>query len=167
MTPPSPVTATDGVHEDRVAVFWPPVTNATYYQVSRSDSVAGTKTALSGWISQLQWDDTTAVAGKTYYYFVQASPMTNGSGAGRSGEDTGWRGVNPPAAPTGPPVPGHQTTGHGLSVALSWPECAGAVSCGVDVWTDTGPYPDPHEDEKGPRDAGPRGGPFPEGQFPA
>jgi hypothetical protein len=65
------VTASDGAFSDRVAVSWTPVTNATAYRLIRNT----TDTQLGGVIvyesTAPSFNDTTAVPGVTYYYFVR------------------------------------------------------------------------------------------------
>jgi hypothetical protein len=140
--PPAPasVEASDGTDPSKVRITWDEVFTGAYYRVSRSETVDGTRTDLGGWIGTTAWDDSSAAPGQTYYYHVEASPMADGAGTGPPGEDTGWRGVAAPAAPAGPPSPGHLVTEVGLRPTLDWPDCDRAISYGVSVWTDAGPY---------------------------
>jgi fibronectin type 3 domain-containing protein len=71
--PPAPGTpvASDGTYTDKVRVTWSSIAGATYYEVYRADSLAGTKT-LKGNPTTASFDDTTAVAGTPYYYWVKA-----------------------------------------------------------------------------------------------
>lgn len=69
---PINVSATDDTYTDKVRISWDGVTDATDYQVFRADTSGGSKTAVSQWQSGTSFDDTTAVAGTTYYYWVKA-----------------------------------------------------------------------------------------------
>ena len=78
LSPPD-VTASNDLL-DKVAVSWSEVEGAKYYRVYRATSMDGQKTALgSGWQTTTAFNDTTATAGVTYYYFVVAA--VNASGA--------------------------------------------------------------------------------------
>jgi len=79
-----------------VQIVWDEVCNgpdyATYYNVWRATSEGGTKTSISGWQTELGFEDTEATPGTPYTYWVQAAPFGDGSGAGDySDPDTGWR----------------------------------------------------------------------------
>jgi hypothetical protein len=87
-SPPESVLASDGTYTDRVEVTWLPSEKATSYTVYRSISRWGWKAAL-GSTSVTIYNDTTAVPGKTYYYWIKAS---NSLGSSRfSSSDTGYR----------------------------------------------------------------------------
>ncbi len=58
-------------------VKWNAIEGATSYRVSRADSLTGTKTLLKT-VGGTSCTDTTAVAGKTYYYFVQSNNSSTG-----------------------------------------------------------------------------------------
>jgi hypothetical protein len=73
--PPSSVSASDGSYSDKVRITWDSVCSVMYdtrYMVYRSDSPTGTKTPLCDWQLETTFDDTTAVADVTYYYWVKA-----------------------------------------------------------------------------------------------
>lgn len=70
--PPTNLQASDGAFPDKVQVSWTASPWATSYTVYRAATARGTKTAL-GSTSNTAFDDTTASAGKTYYYWVKAS----------------------------------------------------------------------------------------------
>ena len=58
---PGTVSATDGTVASGVLVSWPAVTGVDEYQVFRSTSANDTNpTALSGWITETEYADTTA-----------------------------------------------------------------------------------------------------------
>jgi hypothetical protein len=85
---PESVLASDGTYTDRVEVTWSPSEKATSYTVYRSISRWGWKTTL-GSTSVTLYNDTTAIPGKTYYYWVKAS---NSLGSSRfSSFDAGYR----------------------------------------------------------------------------
>ena len=78
LSPPD-VTASNDLL-DKVAVSWSEVEGAKYYRVYRATSMDGQKTALgSGWQTTTAFNDTTATAGVTYYYFVVAAVDASGS----------------------------------------------------------------------------------------
>jgi len=94
--PPTGVLASDGTYADRVQITWDGVCDGPYetsrYRVYRGPSASGPKTPISGWQMEVSFDDTTALSGTTYTYWVQADPYGDGSGAtGYSDPDTGWR----------------------------------------------------------------------------
>ncbi len=91
--PPEGLSATDGSHTDKVAVQWiapcegPTRTSDFAYRVYRSISLAGTKEAVSDWLSDTFFDDVTASPGVHYWYWVKS----NESGDYYSEPDEGWR----------------------------------------------------------------------------
>jgi C1A family cysteine protease len=72
LLPPTNVQASDGTFLDKVQVTWAASSEATSYRVYRATTKRGGKAAL-GSTSDTGFDDTTASAGKTYYYWVKAS----------------------------------------------------------------------------------------------
>ena len=73
--PPSGVSASDGAYVDKVEVTWDCVGSViyhSYYQVYRSESLDGEKTALTDWQLSRTFTDTTAAQDVTYYYWVKA-----------------------------------------------------------------------------------------------
>lgn len=85
---PTSIQASDGTFSDRVRITWTLSTEATSYKVYRATAVSGAKTIL-GSTANITLDDMTALAGKTYYYWVKAY---NGSTASSlSANDTGYR----------------------------------------------------------------------------
>ncbi|MDM8008680.1 MAG: M12 family metallo-peptidase [Phycisphaerae bacterium] len=73
LVPPT-ATASFRTYVDRVAVNWSSVTGATHYCVYRNttDNPA-TATTLSGWVTTPPYNDTTAVPGTGYFYWVRAA----------------------------------------------------------------------------------------------
>ncbi len=66
-----PVIGSASTDTNKVTVNWGAVTGATSYRVYRADTATGTKTLLKA-VTATTYTDTTAVTGKTYYYFVIA-----------------------------------------------------------------------------------------------
>ncbi len=76
---PTGVVATDGSYTDRVRVTWNSVTSATHYRVYRNTvNASGAATALNNWTAGTSFDDLTATAGRTYYYWVKAAASSEG-----------------------------------------------------------------------------------------
>ena len=78
LAPPESVTASDTLL-DKVALEWSEVEGATHYRVYRAESMDGEKTALGNWQSATTFNDTTATAGVTYFYFVVAAVDASGN----------------------------------------------------------------------------------------
>jgi hypothetical protein len=89
-SPPTGVSASDGTYTDKVQVSWAASAGATYYQVFRNttNSSAGA-TSLTSSHSSSPYNDTSAVAGTTYYYWVKACNSAGCSGF--SASDSGFR----------------------------------------------------------------------------
>jgi S-formylglutathione hydrolase FrmB len=84
---PTNVQASDRTYIDRVQVTWTASPEATSYTIYRATLRWGAKTPL-GTTSDTTYDDTTALAGKIYYYYIKA---TNASGTSNfSVYNTGW-----------------------------------------------------------------------------
>jgi len=74
--PPAPtnVSASDGTYIDRVEVTWAASSGATSYTVYRAPSLAAlAKKTVLGTTSDTLFNDTTAIPGRIYYYWVRAS----------------------------------------------------------------------------------------------
>lgn len=99
--PPGSVTASDGTYTDKVQIQW---TNSSgeslYFAVFRATlnlSSLAVQISPDSWLSGSSFDDTTAIPGKTYYYFVKSSRYGNGWRAGDfSASDAGSREISPP-----------------------------------------------------------------------
>jgi hypothetical protein len=87
-TAPTNVQASDGTYTDKVQVTWNVSSEATSYQVYQAASEGSSKTLL-GSVSNTTYEDTTAIVGITYYYWVKACNSYGCSGY--SSHDTGWR----------------------------------------------------------------------------
>jgi fibronectin type 3 domain-containing protein len=97
---PTGVSATDGTYTDKVQLTWNTSSLATYYLIYRntSDTTSGA-THIADSDEATPYDDTTALEGVTYYYWVKACKP--GVCSGYSSSDSGWRSYTIPAAPTG------------------------------------------------------------------
>jgi fibronectin type 3 domain-containing protein len=85
---PANLQASDGTSSDHVALMWDSVTGAGGYRVYRALTESGTKTIIAN-LSGTSYEDTTAVYGQTYYYWVAATAWANYGIL--SAYDTGWR----------------------------------------------------------------------------
>ena len=120
---PTGLTASDGTYTDKVALDWADTSGATSYKVFRNTTNNSGAASQIGTPSASAYDDTTATAGTTYYYWVKA---TNGYGDSNfSSYDTGDRAVGPPPTPTGLAASDGTYTD---KVALDWADSSGATS---------------------------------------
>lgn len=72
-------TASNGTYVDRVAVGWSAVAGATHYRVFRATTnIAAASTPISDWLTTPPFDDTTAVPGTGYFYWVRAAVNAEG-----------------------------------------------------------------------------------------
>jgi fibronectin type 3 domain-containing protein len=102
------------------------VEGASHYRVYRSASASGSKTPISGWQTALNYSDTTAEPGVTYWYFVAAAMDDTGLNA--SGYSAGAVGSLKLGAPTGL----YATDGtSATSVTVSWNVTPGAEGYAV------------------------------------
>ncbi|MBP5510039.1 MAG: InlB B-repeat-containing protein [Kiritimatiellae bacterium] len=135
---PEGVTASNGGFADRVKIAWNAVAEASHYRVYRSASASGSKTPVSGWQTALNYSDTTAEPGVTYWYFVVAAADVEGRNA--SGYSAGAAGSLKIGAPTGVyATDGTSATG----VTVSWNATPGAE--GYKVYRNTANNPDAAE----------------------
>ncbi len=135
---PEGVTATNGSLVDRVDIAWNAVAGASYYRVYRSTAASGSKTPVSGWQTALNYSDTTAEPGVTYWYFVAAAAEETGLNA--SGYSAGAAGSRTVGVPTGVyATDGTSATG----VMVSWNATPGAS--GYTVYRNTANNPDAAE----------------------
>ena len=101
---PTGVAASDNTVQGEVIVTWTPATSATSYDVYRADMPAWTGTApkrIASSITGTSYDDTTAVSGNRYYYWVKSR---NSDGVSKySNFDPGYWGSmgSIPEVPTG------------------------------------------------------------------
>lgn len=132
---PENVTTSNGGFTDRVEIAWNSVVSASHYRVYRSTSASGSKTPISGWQTALNYSDTTAEPGVTYYYFVAAA--LDDMGLNASGYSAGAVGSLKIGVPTGVyATDGTSSTG----VTVSWNATPGAE--GYTVYRGTTSNPD-------------------------
>jgi hypothetical protein len=91
---PTGVSATDGTFTDKVRVSWTASITADSYSVYRNTSNSSAGATLLGSPGASPYDDTSATAGTTYYYFVKACHA--GSCSDFSTSDSGYRSAPPP-----------------------------------------------------------------------
>ena len=97
VTIPSSVNASDGTYSDKVRITWSG-TSGNFFRVIRNTSNSTSAgTVISNWQNtQLFYDDLTALAGTTYYYFVQAASSSTGANASiYSAINSGYRIIAP------------------------------------------------------------------------
>lgn len=124
---PTGLSASDGTFTDKVQVSWTASTGATSYSVYRADTDDSGAAALLGSVSASLYNDTTAVAGTSYYYFATACNSAGCSAL--SASDAGYRAILvAPAAPTG--VSASDGT-YSDRVQISWTASANATSYNV------------------------------------
>ncbi len=98
---PTGVTASDDTFTTKIAVSWTAISGATNYDVYRSTSL-GTTGALFTSPTTNNLNDTSAIAGTSYYYTIKACNSAGCSGF--SNQDVGSRAVNNSGtAPANPP----------------------------------------------------------------
>ena len=120
---PSGVSASDGTYTDKVRITWDSVSGADSYKVYRATSFSGEKT-LIGSPTSTSFDDTSASAGTTYYYWVKA---VNSCGESQySSYNTGYRGLC--AVPTAPSGVSASDGTYTNKVMVTWDSVSGADS---------------------------------------
>ncbi|MHA2641797.1 MAG: BACON domain-containing protein, partial [bacterium JZ-2024 1] len=92
---PTGVSASDGSFTDKVQVSWNAVSGATSYKILRATASDGPFSEIAT-SSSTSYDDTSADAGKNYWYKVRS--VQNGKESPDSASDQGWR---KPPTPTG------------------------------------------------------------------
>jgi hypothetical protein len=88
---PTGVSATGGAYTDKVAITWTASSGATAYDVYRNtsnNSASSVQINVSD-VAGTSYDDTSAVAGTTYWYWVKAKNA--GGASGFSAGDSGYR----------------------------------------------------------------------------
>ncbi len=86
---PSNVTAGDGASSSQVYISWRSINGGKRYKVYRSETASPDSATLIGTVDQTWYDDTSAQAGKPYYYFVKATG--NACEGDSSAGDAGFR----------------------------------------------------------------------------
>ena len=89
------VSASDGAYSDKVRVSWGSIQSAESYTLYRGTSEAGYNMSVAD-LTTTSYDDTSALRGTIYYYWVKAVAPIDESSMG--GPNTGYRNY---AAPTG------------------------------------------------------------------
>ncbi len=125
--PPTNISASDGTYTDKISITWGVVSNATY-TIYRATSNSGTKTYI-GTATGTSYEDTSALAGTTYYYWVTATD-SNGT-SNYSSYDTGWRSGVIPYSPTEVSA----SAGNG-QVTINWDTASSATSYNI-YWDTT------------------------------
>ena len=116
---PTGVNASKGTYAEKVQVSWTSSTGATSYQVYRNTSNSSSGASLLGSPSASPYDDTSATAGTTYWYFIKACNTAGCSGF--SSSDSGYRAI---LAPTGVSASDGTYTD---KVQVSWNASSGAT----------------------------------------
>ncbi|MFA5344393.1 MAG: M4 family metallopeptidase [Kiritimatiellia bacterium] len=114
------IAATSGSFADRIRITWPAMSGATSYRIYRSVTANSGDASLLAEPSGALYDDTTAMPGTVYYYWMQG--VNCATLAPWSGSASGYRALAPPA---GFSVSKGDYTG---SVRLRWTAAAGAIS---------------------------------------
>jgi hypothetical protein len=107
---PMGVSASDGTFTDKVRVTWEASSGATSYEVWRhmSDSSGSASKISSPDPTGTSYDDTSATAGTTYYYWVKAVNATGTSSFSLS--DSGYCSTNIPPTVIGPVIKANGST---------------------------------------------------------
>lgn len=127
---PLNVSVSDGKYTDKVLVRWTTAAGATSYEVWRAVfNNTDLASNLSEDVAEATYDDTSAEAGVTYYYWVKAK---NNIGASDfSASDSGWRQYPIPGPPTG------VSASDGLcKISVTWNGSWGAGT--YEIWRSTG-----------------------------
>ncbi|MGA2323294.1 MAG: C10 family peptidase [Sedimentisphaerales bacterium] len=129
--PPTGVSATDGTYADKVNVSWNASAGATSYEVWRNTSNRSNKASKIAEVTSLSYDDTSAVAGTTYWYWVKAK-----NAAGTSGFSIGDSGYRAKPQPPSPPTNVSASDGtYTDRVRVTWVASNGATS--YEIWRGT------------------------------
>jgi len=91
---PTGVSASDAGYPDKIRVTWNAVGGATNYQVFRNTVNASGTAGLVATVAAAPYDDRSATAGTTYYYWVKARRGVATSAF--SAADRGWRRTTSP-----------------------------------------------------------------------
>lgn len=90
LNPPSDVVASDGLYEDRVRISWSAAIDSTSYNIYRSTTTSHPVSPIQNGVVS-PYNDTTAIPGVVYYYWVEA---VNAGGLSISSCDSGYRAVS-------------------------------------------------------------------------
>ncbi len=89
---PTGISASDGAYPDHVSITWNASTGATNYQVYRNTSNSSSGASLLNPPAVSPYNDASAIAGTTYWYFVKACNTSGCSGF--SASDSGYRALS-------------------------------------------------------------------------
>lgn len=89
---PTGISASDGTKADRVQITWNVSTNAASYEIWRNTVSSNTSALKIGTSTTTTYDDTSAIAGKTYYYWVKA--VNSAGTSGFSTSNSGYRTIS-------------------------------------------------------------------------
>jgi uncharacterized protein YfiM (DUF2279 family) len=120
--------ASDGTYTDRVRITWTVANGATGYQVWRHTVNNSAEASRIGTTTSAAYDDTGAVAGTTYYYWVKAINSTGESGF--SASDSGFRAL--PVTLTAPTGVSASDGTYTNMVRVTWNAVSGAT--GYKIW---------------------------------
>jgi formylglycine-generating enzyme required for sulfatase activity/fibronectin type 3 domain-containing protein len=132
---PTGVTASDGTYTDHVAVSWNPASGATSYKVFRNTVNDSGSASQIGTPSGTGFNDSTAVAGTTYYYWVKSSNVA-GDSAAFGGPDTGYARLC--SAPPIPTASAPSVAGSGQSYNVTWTATSPSNSYEIQEATNSG-----------------------------
>jgi hypothetical protein len=122
---PTNVSASDGTYTDRVRLTWTASSGATGYKVFRHTSNNSSGAQQIGTSTASQYDDTTAVVGTTYWYWVKAYNSAGDSGF--SNGDSGFVSAPTPQPPSAPTSVSASDGTYTDRVRLSWTASSGAT----------------------------------------
>jgi fibronectin type 3 domain-containing protein len=128
--PPANVVASDGTYCDNVHITWDAVLGATAYEIWRSTGSSSASAVKIADDTSSPYDDTSAVTGTTYYYWIKAKNTCDTSLF--SNPDSGYR-----PAQTTPPAPTGVSATDGIcdKIQLRWDPVPNAV--GYEIWQGT------------------------------
>lgn len=93
--PPGGVSASDGAYTNFTRITWNPSDGAIRYHIDRHLINSGMDAVRVGTTTGTTFDDTTAVEGALYYYWIRAAD--NICLSHQSQQDSGYRGLPPPS----------------------------------------------------------------------
>jgi hypothetical protein len=118
---PTDISSSDGSYSDKARIIWNASGGATSYKIYRNTTNNSASATQIGTSTASPYDDTTAVVGTTYYYWVKANNSSGDSGFSTS--DSGWR------AAVSAPIDVNATDGaYTNKVQISWNLSDGATS---------------------------------------
>ena len=130
---PATVSASDGTYSDKIEITWAESAFATYYRLYRNTTAnSASATQIGGDLVNNLYDDATAAAGQTYYYWVKAG-NTHGT-SNFSTNDPGY--VATLAAPANVSASDGSYTD---KVTITWSPVSGATSYRVFRYTSNDP----------------------------